>query len=349
MATTKKPNTATAYKTLIEELKKGQIAPVYLLMGTESYYIDKICDWITNNLLTEEEKDFNLSVLYGSDVTTKSIINNAKRFPVMAERQVIIVREAQNLKELELFEKYIDNPMKTTVVILCYMSSPIDSRKKLVTRISQIGRVFISESPRYDNDIIAFIHEYISSPEYKATIDANAEVILAAHIGGDLKRMASELDKLLLAFAPGAPRRITAELIEQKIGISKNYNVFELKSAIIKKDAMKAHQIAKYFNDNPKSGGLFAVLPILFSFFQNLMICFYTPNRKSENAIMAQLGLKNTWATKDYMIAMDNYNARKTLDIISKIRETDARSKGLDNANTPPEELLKELISFMLL
>ena len=171
---------------------------------------------------------------------------------------------------------------------------------------------------------------------------------MAAHIGGDLKRLSSELDKLLLSFPPGAPRKITAELIEQKIGISKNYNVFELREALINRDALKAHRIAKYFDENPKAGGLFALLPQTFSFFQNLMLAYYAPKPITETAIMSQLGLKTPWATRDYLTAMRNFPARKTIQIISKIREIDARSKGLDNASTAPGELLKELIAFIL-
>ena len=195
------------------------------------------------------------------------------------------------------------------------------------------------------------INEYIKQPEYNAKIDAKAAHVMAAHIGGDLKRMSSELDKLLLSFAPGAPRNITSELIEQKIGISKNYNIFELRDALVRKDALKAHRIAKYFNDNPKAGGLFRILPQTFSFFQNLMLCYYIPNPANESAIMSQLGLKSTWGARDYITAKENYTARKTLEIISKIREIDARSKGVNNntTNTPPGELLKELISFILL
>ena len=171
---------------------------------------------------------------------------------------------------------------------------------------------------------------------------------MAAHIGGDLKRLASELDKLLLAFVPGAPRHITSDLIEQKIGISKSYNVFELRDALINRDALKAQRIVKYFDDNPKSGGLFALLPQTFAFFQNLMLCYYAPRPINESAIMAQLDLKTPWQTKDYMTALRNFSGKKTLDIISKLREVDARSKGLDNVNTTTGDLLKELVTFIV-
>lgn len=344
----KKSTTLETYKLLIKRLEQGRISPVYLLMGEESYYIDKICDWLTANLLKEEEKDFNLCILYGADVTARQVMDEARRFPMMAERQVVVVKEAQAMKDIDVLEKYMDKPVDTTVLVICYKGGIIDGRKKITAKAGTCGTVFISESPRYDRDIISFLNEYIKRPEYNATIDPRAAQVVAAHIGGDLKRMASELDKLLLGFQEGAPRKITSEMIEQKIGISKNYNVFELRDALINRDAVKAHRIAKYFDENPKSGGLFALLRQTFSFFQNLMLAYYTPKPVNETAIMAHLGLKSTWATKDYMVAMRNYPARKTIQIISKIREIDARSKGLDNVNTPPGELLRELISFIL-
>lgn len=350
MAAQKKQSVANAYRDIINELERGQVAPVYLLMGEESYYIDKVCDWMQQNILSEEEKDFNLDVYYGSEnaTTAQVIVESARRYPIMAEKRVVIVRDMQALKNSDLLEKYMDKPVPSTILVLCHMNGTIDARKKIVARIAQVGRVLVSDSPKYDNEIIAFINEYIRQPEYNATIDTRAAQVMAAHIGGNLKRMASELDKLLLSFAPGAPRQINSELIEQKIGISKQYNVFELRNALINKDALKAHRIAKYYNDNPKAGGLFALLPLTFAFFQNLMLCYYIPKPITENAIMAQLGLKSPWATRDYITALNNFSARKTIQIISKIRETDARSKGLDNANTPPEELLKELISFII-
>lgn len=348
MAAPKKQSTAEAYRELMSALQSGKVAPIYLLMGEESYYIDKVCDWITANILNEEERDFNLTTHYGSDVTAQQIVDDARRYPVMAERQIIVVRDAQALKNMDALEKYADKPVPSTILVLCYMNGVIDGRKKIVTRIAQTGKVFISDPPKYDRDIVAFINDYIRRPEYNATIDSRAAQVVAAHIGGDLKRLTSELDKLLLSFGDGAPRVITAELIEQRIGISKQYNVFELRDALIQKDALKAHRIAKYYNDNPKAGGLFAVLPLTFSFFQNLMLCYYIPKPITDNAIVAHLGLKSTWAARDYVTALKNFSARKTLLIISKLREIDARVKGLDNASTTPEELLKELISFIV-
>lgn len=344
----KKVTTAEAYSTMMASLMAGKVAPVYILMGEESYYIDKVCDYITANLLKEEEKDFNLTVLYGSDVTAQQVMDQSRRFPMMAERQIVVVREAQAMKDLDALEKYMDKPVASTVLVICHKGGAIDSRKKLMGKATHVGEVLLSESPRYDRDIVSFITDYIKQPDYNATIDQRAAMVVAAHIGGDLKRLSSELDKIRLSFGEGDKRVITAELIEQKIGISKQYNVFELRDALIQKDALRAHRITKYFDDNPKAGGLFALLPQVFSFFQNLMLAYYTPKPITETAIMAQLGLKSKWFVKDYTIAMRNFSARKTIEIISKIREVDARSKGLDNVNTAPGDLMKELVSFIL-
>lgn len=344
----KKISSSEACRSMLSNLKAGKIAPVYLLMGEEGYYIDKVCDYITGHILSDVEKDFNLNILYGADVTAQQVMDMARRFPMMAERQIVVVKEAQSMKDLDAMEKYMDKPVASTVLVLCHKGGTIDGRKKITAKAAAAGEVLVSESPRNDRDIIAFLNEYIKQPECNATIDQRAAMIVAAHIGGDLKRLTSELDKVMIAFAPGEPRHITTDIIEQKIGISKQFNVFELRDALIQKDALRAHRIAKYFDDNPKAGGLYALLPQVFSFFQNLMLAYYTPQPINESAIMSQLSLKSKWAVKDYILGMRNYPPRKTIQIISKIREIDARSKGLDNVNTPPGDLMKELVSFIL-
>lgn len=343
----KKESTADKYNKMIAQIKEGNFSPVYILMGEESYYIDKVCEAIIDNALKEEEKDFNLTVLYGSETKAQRVMDEARRFPVMAERQVVVVREAQALKDLEQLEKYMDKPVPTTILVICYMGGTIDARKKLITKANAIGQVLNSEPLKYDKDIVRFINEYLKK-EHKAMIEERAAQVVAAHIGGDLKRLTSELEKVLISFSEKDKKYITSDLVESKIGISKNYNVYELRDALINRDALKAHRIAKYFEENPKSGGLFALLPQTFSFFQNLMLAYYTPNPKTESAIMSQLGLRNPYQIRDYIIAMKNYSPTKTLQIISKLREIDARSKGLDNVNTSSEELLSEMVSFIL-
>lgn len=344
----KKVGTTETYKKLLTTMKSGKWAPVYILMGTESYYIDKVCDYITDHALKEEEKDFNLTMYYGADVTAQQVMDQARRFPMMAEKQIVVVREAQAMKDFEVLEKYMDKPVPTTILVICYMGGSIDARKKVLSKANAVGEVFVSDSPRYDRDIVSFIEEYLKEDGRNATIESRAAQVVAAHIGGDLKRLASELDKVLISFKEGEARVINSDLVEKKIGISKNYNVFELRDALINRDAVKAQRIAKYFDENPKAGGLFALLPQTFSFFQNLMLAYYAPRPINESAIMSQLGLRSAYQTRDYIKAMKNYPARKTLAIISKLREVDAKSKGLENVNTSTGDLLKELISFIL-
>lgn len=344
----KKASTRETYEKIMSELRSGNVAPVYLLMGEEAYYIDQVSDYITANVLAEEEKDFNLTVVYGPDTSAREVINNASRYPIMAARQVIVVREAQKLKDFDLFEKYLQKPVATTVLVLCCMGKPLDGRKKTVTGAAAVGRVLVSDPPKYDRDIVAFINDYVKRPEYNAKIDSRTAYVVASCIGGDLKRLASELDKLLVAFPEGQPRVITNEMIEQHIGISKQYNIFELRDALINKDAVKAFRIIKFFDDNPKAAAAPQVLVMLFNFFRDLMLCYYAPRPVNESAIMAQLNLPKAWFAKDFVTGMRNFTPKKTLAIISKIKETDTRIKGINNVNTPAGELMKELIAFIL-
>lgn len=344
----KKASTRETYEKIMSELHSGNVAPVYLLMGEEAYYIDQVSDYITANVLAEEEKDFNLTVVYGPESSAREVINNAQRYPIMAARQVIVVREAQKLKDFDLFEKYFQNPVATTVLVLCWMGKPIEGRKKTVTAAAAVGRVLVSDPPRYDRDIVAFINDYVTRPEYNAKIDSRTAYVVAACIGGDLKRLSSEMDKLLVAFPEGQQRIITNEMIEQHIGISKQYNIYELRDALINKDAVKAFRIIKFFDDNPKAAAAPQILSMLFNYFRDLMLCYYAPRPVNETAIMQQLNLPKAWFAKDFLTGMRNFNGKRTLEIISKIKETDTRIKGINNANTPAGELMKELIAFIL-
>lgn len=348
----KKETTADRYKALMASLAKGDVKPVYILMGEEAYYIDKVCEWLTANLLSDEEKDFNLTIFYGAETTASKVLDQARRYPMMAARQLVVIREAQAMDQssLDALEPYIQNPPKTTVLVVCYMGKTIDGKKKIMktANASKACEVLVSEALRYDYQIIPFISEYVSQKSYNAKIDNRAAQILAANIGGDLKRLTSELDKLQLSFPENGQRVITPELIEEKIGISKQFNEFELREALANHDALRAQRIMKYFEANPRSGGLFKVLPQIFSFFQNLMIVHYLPRPINDSAIMACLGLRAPFFAKEYMAGLRYYSARKTIEIIAKIREVDARSKGLDNVNTSSADLGQELIAFIL-
>ena len=338
-----KKSAGTSFEAIMSDLKAGKFAPVYVLMGDESYYIDLITDYIAQHALREEERDFNQTVVFGADVTSGQVADIAKRYPMMAERQVVIVKEAQNIKNWDRLESYFEKPQATTVLVLAYKNGTIDGRKKILPKAQKVGVVFESKKKR-DYELPGFIESYLRTRE--CSIDNKSSQMIADHIGADLNRLTSELDKVILSL-PENDRRITPDVVEQQIGVSKDFNGFELRNAIANRDVLKANRIVKYFDNNPKAGSAFMLIPLLFSYFQNLMLAFYAPNRSNENAIAQWLELRNGWAAKEYMIGMRNYSGMKVMQIIGKIREIDAKSKGLDNPNTGVGELLKELVGFI--
>ncbi|WP_314126672.1 DNA polymerase III subunit delta [Segatella maculosa] len=340
-----KKNTGTSYETIMHDLKVRHFSPIYILMGDESYYIDKISDYIAEHVLRPEERDFNQTVVFGSDISASQIVDSAKAFPMMAEKRVVIVKEAQNLKGTEPLVKYFKQPVVSTVLVLCHKNGSIDKRKKIIPA-AQVGGAVIFESKKlYERELPGFITSYFM--QHEITVEQKAAQMIADHVGADLHRLTSELDKILISFSE-ADRMVTPEIVEKEIGVSKDFNAFELRSAIIQRDVYKANLITKYFDNNPKAGSLFSFLPMLFSYFENLMIAFYSPNRSNENALAQFLELRNGWAARDYLTGLRNYSGMKTMQIISKIREIDAKSKGLDNPNTASSELMKELIFFIL-
>ena len=328
---------------IMHDLKAQKYAPVYYLMGEEPYYIDKIADYIAEHALKPEEKDFNLTVMFGSDVGASQIADAARRYPMMAERQVVIVKEAQNLRNTDLIAAYLAKPMASTVLVMCHKNGTIDRRKKLAAAVEKAGVLFESKKLK-ERDLPPFIEKYLK--ERGASIDQKSQQIIADSIGADLNRLTGELEKLLLAL-PDDNRRVTPVVVEQQIGVSKDFNSFELRDAIVNRNIFKANQIINYFDSNPKAGSIYAFLPMLFNYFQNLMIAFYCPQRGSQEAVAQWLELRSPWAAKDYMTGMKNFSATKVLQIIYKIREIDAKSKGINNPNTAPGELMKELIFFI--
>lgn len=337
------PETAITYESVMHDLQQRKFRPVYYLMGDEPYYIDKISDWIAENVLQPEERDFNQTVLFGSDVTASQIVDAAKRYPMMSEYQVLIVKEAQNVKNVEALEKYMKAPMPSTILVLCHKNGTIDGRKReYVKAIQQAGILFESKKLR-ERDLPGFIERYLKAQE--ASIDSKSTQMIAEAIGADLSRLTGELDKVLLSL-PEQDRRVTPQVVEDQIGVSKDYNAFELRDAIVNRNIEKANRIIKYFDENPKAGGLYALLPMVFNYFQNLMLAFYCPQKGSQEALAKWLDMKSPWGARDYLTGMQNYSGMKVMQIISKIREIDAKSKGLDNPNTPPGELMRELIFF---
>ncbi len=331
------------YEDIAKNIKNGKFEPVYLLMGEEDYYIDRIADYIADNALDENEKEFNLTVVYGMDTDMASIVNNAKRYPMMSERQVVMVKEAQNLRSWDELGFYLQKPLNSTVLVFCYKHGAMDKRKKIVAEIEKNGVVFESKKLK-ENMLPGFISSYLK--RRKMEIEDKAAEMMADFVGNDLNRMAGELEKLIITM-PKGKNRITPDEIERNIGISKDYNNFELKSALIAKDTLKANKIVKYFNDNPKNNPLQPTLAILFNYFSNLMVAYYAPER-SENGVAAYLGLKSPWLAKEYLEGMRRYSGVKVMNIITQIRLCDARSKGIGNVSLSAGELLRELVYFIL-
>lgn len=327
------------YLDILADLRNKHYKPVYYLMGEEAYFIDLIADFIEENVLTEAEKGFNQTIMYGADVDIATIINSAKRYPMMSDYQVIIVREAQAVKNMDELVYYLQKPLNSTILVLCHKHGILDRRKKLAAEIQKVGVLFESKRLR-DYQLPDFISNYLR--QQKVDIEAKAAEMMADFVGTDLSRMVGELEKLIITL-PKGQRRITPLQIEQNIGISKDYNNFELRNAIIQKDVEKANKIVKYFAENPKTNPIQLTLVVLFNFFSNLMLAYYAPV-KTEEGVAAQLGLRSSWQAKDYVAAMRMYSGIKVMQIISDIRMFDARSKGVDNSSVSDADLLKELV-----
>ena len=324
---------------ILKELRAKQYRPVYYLMGEEPYYIDLIADYITDNILTETEKEFNLTVVYGADVDMATVINAAKRYPMMSEHQVVVVKEAQNIRNMEELSYYLQKPLLSTILVICHKHGVLDRRKKLAAEIEKTGVLFESKKVK-DAQLPAFITSYMKRKGID--VEPKAAAMLADFVGADLSRLTGELEKLIITL-PKGHTRVTPEQIEKNIGISKDYNNFELRSALVEKDVLKANKIIKYFEENPKTNPIQMTLSLLFGFFSNLMLAYYAPE-KSEQGIANMLGLRTPWQAKDYLAAMRRYNGVKTMQIIGEIRYADAKSKGVGNPSLSDGDILRELV-----
>lgn len=324
---------------ILKELRAKQYRPIYYLMGEEPYYIDVIADYIADHVLTETEKDFNLTVIYGGDVDSASVINAAKRYPMMSEYQVVIVKEAQAIRNMEELSFYLQHPLNSTILVICHKHGVLDRRKKLAAAIEKCGILFESKKIK-DSQLPAFINGYMKRKG--VDMDPKATAMIAEFVGTDLHRLTGELDKLIITLGKGRVR-VSPELVERNIGISKDYNNFELRSALVEKDILKANKIVRYFEENPKTNPIQMTLSLLFGFFSNLMLAYYAPE-KSEQGVADFLELKNAWQAREYLSAMRKYSGVKTMQIIQELRYTDAKSKGVGNSSAQDGELLRELI-----
>ncbi len=326
-------------KVIVNDIKKGIIKPIYFLMGEEVYYIDKLAEFFENNILQEEERGFNQMVLYGGDITVDDIVSNAKRYPMMAERQLVIVKEAQQLsKTIEKLAGYAANPQPTTVLVICYKHKKgLDKRKALYKTIKKSGQIFESKK-LYENQVGDWIRRVLKG--YNFTITPKATVMLVEYLGTDLGKISNELDKLKLVLEAGS--EITPAVIEENIGISKDFNNFELKKAIGERNVIKATQIIKYFEQNPRDNPIVVTVSLIFTFFSQLLK-YHGLTDHSQRNVAQKLGV-NPYFVSEFQIAAKNYSMKRVSGIISSIRVIDLKSKGVDANATPQGDLLKELL-----
>jgi DNA polymerase III subunit delta len=330
---------------IIKDLKNRKYKPLYLLHGEEPYFIDLVSNFAEHKLLSDAEKGFNQTVFYGKDTDIMTVLNAAKRYPMMAEYQLVLIKEAQDMKwgreeddkkGIDPLLSYLENPLKSTILIFCYKYGKFDKRKKTYKAIEKSGVIFES-SPLYDNKIPAWIETYVAAKGYQ--INQQASAILSEYLGNDLSKIANELEKLMLNVTAG--QAITLKHIQDNIGISKEYNVFELQSALSKKDPFKVNQIINYFEANPKANPIVLVLGNLNNFFSKILLYHYVKDKSQQN-LARELGV-NPYFIKDYELATRSYNYGKSMQIISLLREYDVKSKGVEST-AGHGELMKELM-----
>ena len=325
------------FQSILSDLKAKKYQPVYFLMGEESYFIDLISDYIINEVLNDTEKEFNQTVLYAKDIDVQTVISTAKRFPLIGKRTVVIIKEAQQLKKIEQLENYLNNPQESTILVFCYKYKSLDKRKSIYKILSKKAVLFESKK-LYDNQVPAWIVNYLSSKQYK--IGHKASHLIAEYLGNDLNKISNELEKLMIILP--ANSEITSESIESNIGISKDYNNFELTNAIAKKDIIKSNRIANFFSKNPKENPLVVSVGVIFNFFQKVLL-YHTIIDKSSNNVARLLKI-NPYFIKDYQIAAKNYSKSKSIEVIGLCRTYDMKSKGVDNHSINDGELLKEFL-----
>ncbi len=326
------------YNDILKDLKQKKYSPIYFLHGEESYFIDQIANYIEKNVLTEAEKSFNLTVLYGKEANYNAVVDSARRFPIMAQHQVVIIKEAKEMKDLPKLERYIKNAAPTTILVICHKHKKLDQRSKIAKALKKNAVVFQAKK-LYDNQVPDWINNYLRQKKYTIADDATA--LIAEYLGSNLAKVVNELDKLMLNVPSNT--RITSEIVQKNIGISKDYNVFELQNTIGKRDVLKTQRIINYFMSNPKKHPLPQVVSSLFGFFSKLYI-FHSAGQVSDNELAKKLGMRSSFFLKDYRTAARNYNRPKVEKAINLLKEYDLKSKGVGRDSAPDTELLRELI-----
>ncbi len=326
------------YEQIIGDLQERKYSPVYFLMGEEPYYIDRISNYIASHVLKEEEKAFNQSILYGKDVDAGAVINAAKRFPMMSEYQVVVVREAQNIKNIEDLIYYVTNPLRSTLLVICYKYKKLDKRKKLYKELEKHAVLF--ESDRlYESKIPDWISQLLAAKGY--SIQPHAALLLTEYLGNDLEKIEMELDKLIITL-PATEKNINTVHIERNIGISKEYNSYELQKALVEKDALKAFRIVDYFGGNQKNNPITVTLSSLYFFFSKVFLYSVLKDKSRQHA--AEKLKINAFFIPEYQKAARVFPPPKSVQVIHWLRDYDLKSKGAGNISASPHDLLKELV-----
>lgn len=329
---------AVTEKQLLSDLKAGNYAPVYLLTGEENYYIDLVSNYFENHVVAEECRDFDQTVVYGRDVSMEEVIGAAKRYPMLSPVQLVLVKEAQDIavKEWDVLAEYLNHPQPSTLLVFCYRHKKLDKRTKAYKAIGAAGVVF-EKNRLYDSELPTWIGTYVQQQGYSIT--QRAAVLLAECLGNDLSKISNELSKVFITLAKGAV--INEVAIEQNIGISKDYNVFELQTAIGRRDVVQCNRIVNHFAANPKDNPIQLVLPTLYGYFVKVMLYHQEPDKSKAAATLKV----NPYFLKDYQTAAANYSLGKLASCIGYLYDTDLRSKGIHNTGTVTDgELLKELV-----
>lgn len=328
---------------VLKDLKSGKYAPIYFLQGEEPFFIDQISDFIEANALQPHDKGFNQVVMYGKDVTIPDILNNARRFPMMADRQVVIVKEAQNIPQLgkdeidQILINYVKNPLPSTILVFAHKYKNIDGRKALAKELEK-SAVFVKSEKIKDTFLPGWIESFVKSKGF--SIDNTTSFFLADSIGNNLEVISNELSKLFLNLQ--GETKITKDHIQKFIGINKEYNTFELTKAMGVKDVVKANKIIHYFSQNPKSHPVIPIIALVYNFFSKVALVHF--NKQMQDAELARVTGVNPYFLKEYRIAANNYRLGKVIDCFAYIKEADLRSKGVDAGEMEDREILRELV-----
>ncbi len=328
-----------SFEQILSDLKNKIYKPIYFLSGDEPYFIDLITKYINENVLSDAEKSFNQTVMYGKETEIHAVIDTAKRFPMMANHQVVIVKEAQNIKNIDDLIHYVNAPLKSTLLVINYKYKTLDKRKKLYKAINENGVLYESKK-LYDNEVPAWINGYLKNRN--RSIAPNAGMLLTEYLGNDLSKIANELEKLIITL-PDGEFNITTTHIERNIGISKDYNNFELHKALTQKNVLKANRIVNYFGHNPKDNPFTLTISTLYYFYSKVLTYHFIKDKRDRRNVAATLKV-NPYFVGDYEKAAKNYNPQKTVEVIGLLREYDLKSKGFNNVSTSHGELLKELV-----